>query len=108
MAAVAVYMLKAIRAEHHFKSFEQLPPINLSIRILVNGPNGLYGLGLRDYSIDVEVFEQLVEKLSHLLNIKSPVPVSIVLVEDRVYIVPDHLVLDVCTLHTDNNYLIQP
>ncbi len=88
-----VLITSCLRVEHEFECFEELSSINHSIAVIINRLDGFQGLRFSYYCIDVEAFKEVVEELSHFVNIQGSVFIGIVFVEDCLDVGLKHFIL---------------
>ena len=79
--------------EHHFEGIEEFLFINSTIKVLIDGPDGLETLLLVNGRIHAKLFEEIIEEVSEFVFVEGAGSVGIVLVEDLLDVVPKHFIL---------------
>lgn len=90
--------------QEFLEGVEELCLIDNAVAVLVDGFDGFHGLLVIDVHIDPQLLKEVVEKESELLRVESPVPISVIFVENRVYVAFQDLVLKVRVLIHQLNY----
>jgi hypothetical protein len=76
------------------KGREQLTFIDHAIVVGVDGSDGFFGLLDPNGGITVHIFVEIIEETGHFLGVEDSIFVSIVLLENRIDVVLEHLLLE--------------
>ena len=76
------------------KGREELTFVDHAVIVGVDGSDGFFGLFDTNGGITVHIFVEIVEETGHFLGVEDSIFVSIVLLENRVDVVLEHLLLE--------------